>query len=99
MHTAYFELRFEGKPQCHIIAIAKESGVPAASTGCAPSRQHTSMSDSEITFAVRGGEITLQSRVSEGTIVTVVLPAERVVGTAMDRRDGNDGSSMRLATG
>lgn len=54
VHTAYPELRFEGKPQCHIIAIAKESGVPAASTGCALSRQHTGMSDSEITFAVPG---------------------------------------------
>lgn len=54
VHAAYPELRFEGKPQCHIIAIAKETGVPAASTGCALSRQHTGMSDSEITFAVPG---------------------------------------------
>ena len=54
VHAAYPELRFEGKPQCHIIAIAKENGVPAASTGCALSRQHTGMSDSEITFAVPG---------------------------------------------
>ena len=35
-------LRIEGKPQCHIVAIAKEEGVPAASVGlraaaaCAP---------------------------------------------------------------
>lgn len=54
VHAAYPELRFEGKPQCHIIAIAKETGVPAASSGCALSRQHTGMADSEITFAVPG---------------------------------------------
>jgi len=54
VHAAYPELRFEGKPQCHIIAVAKETDVPAASTECALSRQHTGMSDSEITFAVPG---------------------------------------------
>src|SRR5436189_3573435 len=26
-------LRIEGKPQCHIVAVAKEAGVPAASVG------------------------------------------------------------------
>ncbi|MDE1932281.1 MAG: HAMP domain-containing histidine kinase, partial [Alphaproteobacteria bacterium] len=40
---------------------------------------------------LHGGEITLQSRVGEGTIVTVILPAERVVGAA--------GPAARLATG
>ncbi|HKR20675.1 MAG TPA: ATP-binding protein [Stellaceae bacterium] len=44
------------------------------------------------------GEITLQSRVGEGTIVTVVLPAERIVGNAQDRREGDD-PPTRLATG
>ena len=32
-------LRIEGKPQCHIVAIAKEEQVPAASVGCALSRR------------------------------------------------------------
>lgn len=54
VHTAYPDLRFEGKPQCHIIAIAKENGVLAASTGCALSRQRTGIPDSEITCAVPG---------------------------------------------
>ena len=48
---------------------------------------------------LHGGEITLQSRIGEGTIVTVVLPAERVVGNAQDRREGDGGPSARLATG
>ena len=54
LHAAYPELRFEGKPQCHIIAIAKEHGTLAASTGCALSRERTGMSDSELTCAVPG---------------------------------------------
>ncbi|MGH6975739.1 MAG: sensor histidine kinase, partial [Stellaceae bacterium] len=48
---------------------------------------------------LHGGEITLQSRVGEGTIVTVVLPAKRVVDNAQDRREGDGGSPTRLATG
>ena len=54
IHAAYPELRFEGKPQCHIIAIAKEAGVLAASTGCALSRERTGMPDTEVTFAMPG---------------------------------------------
>ena len=36
-------LRIEGKPQCHIVAIAKEQGEVAASVGCALSRVRTGM--------------------------------------------------------
>ena len=45
-------LRIEGKPQCHIIAVAKEDGVPAASVGCALSRVRTGMPPSEMTCAI-----------------------------------------------
>ena len=45
-------LRIEGKPQCHIVAIAKESGVPAASVGCALSRARTGMRAEEMTCAL-----------------------------------------------
>ena len=48
---------------------------------------------------LHGGEITLQSRVGEGTIATVVLPAERVVGDAQGRIEGDGGRSTRIATG
>ena len=47
-------LRIEGKPQCHIIAIAKEHGEAAASVGCALSRARTQMKPDEMTFAVPG---------------------------------------------
>lgn len=48
-------LRIEGKPQCHIVAIAKEQGVPAASVGCALSRVRTGMRPEEMTCALPGG--------------------------------------------
>ena len=45
-------LRIEGKPQCHIVALAKEEGVPAASVGCALSRARTGMTPEEMTCAL-----------------------------------------------
>jgi uncharacterized protein (DUF169 family) len=45
-------LRIEGKPQCHIVAIAKELGQPAASVGCALSRVRTGMPATEMTCAI-----------------------------------------------
>jgi uncharacterized protein (DUF169 family) len=46
------EMRIEGKPQCHIIAVAKQEGVPAASVGCALSRARTGMRPEEMTCAL-----------------------------------------------
>ena len=45
-------LSIGGKPQCHIVAMAKEHGVPAASVGCALSRQWTGMGPEEMTCAL-----------------------------------------------
>lgn len=45
-------LRIEGKPQCHIVAIAKNENVPAASVGCALSRARTGMQPEEMTCAL-----------------------------------------------
>lgn len=53
-------LRIEGKPQCHIVAIAKEQGEIAASVGCALSRVRTGMAATEMTCAIpasRVGEV------------------------------------------
>lgn len=49
-------LRIEGKPQCHIVAVAKEQGVAAASVGCALSRARTGMQPHEMTCAIPGHE-------------------------------------------
>jgi len=45
-------LSIGGKPQCHIVALAKEQGVPAASVGCALSRQRTGMGPDQMTCAL-----------------------------------------------
>ncbi len=46
------DLRFEGKPQCHIIAIAKEQQQVAVSVGCMLSRVRTGMPNTEMTCAI-----------------------------------------------
>jgi uncharacterized protein (DUF169 family) len=45
-------IRFEGKPQCHIIPIAKEQGEIAISVGCMLSRVRTGMPNTEVTCAI-----------------------------------------------
>jgi uncharacterized protein (DUF169 family) len=50
-------LRIEGKPQCHIVAIAKEQGEVAASVGCALSRARTGMRPEEMTCAIPGSKL------------------------------------------
>ncbi|MFN2489533.1 MAG: hypothetical protein ABR529_07320 [Actinomycetota bacterium] len=52
------DLHIGGKPQCHIVALAKEGNVVAASTGCALSRIRTGMTVSEMTAAIPAGRVT-----------------------------------------
>ncbi len=52
LHDAWPELRVEGKPQCHIIPIAKDGGEVALSVGCMLSRVRTGMSNNEMTCAI-----------------------------------------------
>ena len=59
LHDAWPGLRFEGKPQCHIIPIAKESGEIAVSVGCMLSRVRTGMSNNEVTCAVPANRVSL----------------------------------------
>jgi uncharacterized protein (DUF169 family) len=46
------DLRIDSKPQCHIVAVAKEDGEVAASVGCALSRARTGMPATELTCAI-----------------------------------------------
>ena len=62
------ELRIEGKPQCHIIAIAKEEGTVAASVGCALSRARTGMRPEEMTCAIPGHRVAEVVEALEGTV-------------------------------
>jgi uncharacterized protein (DUF169 family) len=59
LHDAWPNLRLEGKPQCHIIPIAKESGEIALSVGCMLSRVRTGMSNNEVTCAIPASRVSL----------------------------------------
>lgn len=50
-------LRIEGKPQCHIVAIAKEQNEVVASVGCALSRVRTGMPATDHTCAIPAGRL------------------------------------------
>lgn len=56
LHDAFPDLRIEGKPQCHIIAIAK-AGEMAASVGCQLSRVRTQMPNAEVTCAIPASQL------------------------------------------
>jgi uncharacterized protein (DUF169 family) len=75
------DLVIEGKPQCHIIAIAKEQNRPAASVGCALSRARTGMSAQEMTCALPG------ARLEE---LTEAIVAAAAVDTAVAAYAGAD---------
>ncbi|MBX7158837.1 MAG: DUF169 domain-containing protein [Acidimicrobiia bacterium] len=51
VNDAFPDMRLEGKPQCHIIAIAQQGEV-ATSLGCAVSRVRTGMPASQMTCAI-----------------------------------------------
>ena len=74
-------LAIEGKPQCHIVAIAAEQERPAASVGCALSRARTGMRPEEMTCALPAA-----------TLSTAVDAIERVadVDTAVARYAASD---------
>jgi uncharacterized protein (DUF169 family) len=57
LNDAWPELRLEGKPQCHIIPIAKESGEIVVSSGCMLSRVRTGMSNNEVTCAIPANRV------------------------------------------
>jgi uncharacterized protein (DUF169 family) len=57
LHDAVPGLRFEGKPQCHIIPIAKEQNDVAVSVGCMLSRVRTGLPNGEMTCAIPAGRL------------------------------------------
>jgi uncharacterized protein (DUF169 family) len=57
LSDAYPDLQIGGKPQCHIVAIAKEHNKLAASVGCMLSRVRTGMPNNEMTCAIPAGQL------------------------------------------
>jgi len=62
-------LAIEGKPQCHIVALAK-NGRPAASVGCALSRARTGFRPDEMTCALPAGQLPAYVEAVETTSAT-----------------------------
>ena len=54
LKDAFPELPVEGKPQCHIVAMAKDQNMVVASVGCALSRSRTGMRSEEMTCVIPG---------------------------------------------
>jgi uncharacterized protein (DUF169 family) len=81
-------LRIEGKPQCHIVALAKQEGAVAASVGCALSRARTGMRPEEMTVAFPG------SRLAE---VTAAVERAASIDTVVAKYAAED--ARRFATG
>ena len=70
LKDAFPDMPIEGKPQCHIVAMAKEQQTVAASVGCALSRSRTGMRAEEMTCVIPGARLT---EVVEKLEVTVGL--------------------------
>ena len=68
LSDAFPKLRIEGKPQCHIVAIAKEEGVVVTSVGCALSRSRTGMKPEEMTCAIPGPRLSEVVQTLEATV-------------------------------
>ena len=77
------ELRVEGKPQCHIVAVAKEQGEVAASVGCMLSRTRTAMPSEEMTCAIPASRL---ADVVERIMATASVDAVVATYAAADAR-------------
>jgi uncharacterized protein (DUF169 family) len=58
LHDAFSDMPIVGKPQCHIIPLAKEHNQIAMSTGCTLSRIRTGMPPDEMTCAIPASRFT-----------------------------------------
>jgi uncharacterized protein (DUF169 family) len=79
-------LRVEGKPQCHVVAVAKERQEVAASVGCMLSRVRTGMANTEMTCAIPGARL---AEVVERVVRTAAVDA------AVGRYAVDDGRRFR----
>ena len=68
LKDAFPELPIEGKPQCHVVALAKDRNVVAASVGCALSRSRTGMRSEEMTCVIPGARLAEVVETLEATV-------------------------------
>jgi len=82
-------LKIQGKPQCHIVAMAKEDDEVVASVGCALSRARTGMRPDEMTCALPG------SRLAE---VTAAVERAAAIDTVVAKYAADDARRFAPAT-
>ena len=68
-------LRIDGKPQCHIVAVAKQEGEVAVSVGCMLSRARTAMSKTDMTCAIPANRLHDVVRQVQATAATDAIVA------------------------
>ena len=68
-------LRIDGKPQCHVVAVAKQQGEVAVSVGCMLSRTRTNMSSAEMTCAIPADRLAEVVGLIEATAATDAIVA------------------------
>ena len=73
-----------GKPQCRVVALAKEHGQVAASLGCTLSRARTAQSDNELTCAIPASRLAEVVRSVE-TIARIDAVAESYAAADIGR--------------
>lgn len=76
-------MHFEGKPQCHIIAMAKEQQAVAVSVGCMLSRVRTGLPHGEMTCAIPGSRL---AEVVQRVKTTVAIDAGVALYASDDAR-------------
>ncbi len=68
LKDAFPDMPIEGKPQCHIVAMAREGNLVAASVGCALSRSRTGMRSEEMTCVIPGRRLAEVVETLEATV-------------------------------
>ncbi len=68
LKDAFPDMPIEGKPQCHIVALACERNLVAASVGCALSRARTGMRSEEMTCVIPGQRLAEVVATLEATV-------------------------------
>ena len=76
-------LQIGGKPQCRVIALAKDQGQVAASLGCTLSRTRTGLPGDEMTCAIPGNRL---AEVVRGVEATAAIDADAESYAAADIR-------------
>ena len=88
-------LEIGGKPQCRVIALAKDQGQVAASLGCTLSRTRTGLPGDEMTCAIPAGRLATRSyAASRGQLRSTPSQSPMPPPTSADSQTPDLGASV-----